>query len=287
MALTMDTASTTAGVRPVTGGNEASSSAVSWPAIFAGAFAALALSVVLTSLGAGLGLTTISAWPNSGASVTTFTIGAGIGLIVVQWLSSALGGFITGRLRTKWTGVHTHEVFFRDTAHGFLSWALTTIVGTVLLAAAATSVAGGGVRAASAVAGGAAQAATSSVSGYAVDQLFRSDRINSAASDQEAAAQATRILSNGVRNGDVPAADRSYLAQLVAAKTGIAQADAQKRVDDTIAATKDAETKARQAADAARKATASFAIFTALSLMIGAFVACAAAAYGGKIRDDY
>jgi hypothetical protein len=107
-----------------------------------------------------LGLTTISAWPNSGASATTFTIGAGIGLIVVQWLSSALGGFITGRLRTKWTGVHTHEVFFRDTAHGFLSWALATIVGAALLAAATTSIVGGGVRAASTVAGGAAQAAT-------------------------------------------------------------------------------------------------------------------------------
>jgi hypothetical protein len=266
---------------------EASASAVSWPAIFAGAFAALALSVVLTSLGAGLGLTSISAWPNSGASVTTFTIGAGIGLIVVQWLSSALGGFLTGRLRTKWTGVHTHEVFFRDTAHGFLSWALTTLVGTVLLAGAASSIVGGGVRAASTVAGGAAQATTSGISGYSVDSLFRTDRIDTSASNQDAAAQATRILANGVRNGDVPPADRSYLAQLVAAKTGISQTDAQKRVDETVASTKDAEAKARQAADAARKATATFAIFTALSLMIGAFVASAAAAYGGNIRDDY
>jgi hypothetical protein len=286
LALTVDTVLAPANERASAAGKEASSSAVSWPAIFAGAFAALALSVVLTSLGAGLGLTTISAWPNTGASVTTFTISMGIGLIVVQWLSSALGGFITGRLRTKWTGVHTHEVFFRDTAHGFLSWALTTIVGTVLLAGAASSIVGGGVHAASAVASGAAQA-TSGVSGYAVDALFRSERGTTSASDQDAAGQATRILANGVRNGDVPAADRTYLAQLVAAKTGASQADAQKRVDDTIAATKDAETKARQAADAARKATATFAIFTALSLMIGAFVACAAAAYGGNVRDDY
>jgi hypothetical protein len=268
-------------------GNEISSSAVSWPAIFAGTFAAVALSIVLTSLGAGLGLTTISAWPNSGASITAFTISAGIGLIVVQWLSSALGGFITGRLRTTWTGVHTHEVFFRDTAHGFLSWALATIVGTVLLAIAASSIVGGGVRAASTVAGGAAQAATSGVSGYAVDSLFRSDRIDAAASSQEVTAQATRILANGLRTGDVPPADRTYLAQLVAAKTGISQADAQKRVDDTIAATKEAEVKTRQAADAARKATATFAIFSALSLMIGAFIASAAAAYGGNIRDEY
>jgi hypothetical protein len=287
LALSMGAIPVGSAPRTTVVGNEASSSAVSWAAIIAGAFAALALAVVLTSLGAGLGLTTISAWPNSGVSATTFTISAGIGLIIIQWLSSALGGFITGRLRTKWTGVHTHEVFFRDTAHGFLSWALATLVGTVLLAAATSSIVGGGVRAASTVAGGAAQAAASSVSDYSAEALFRSDRIDASTSNQEAAAQATRILANGVRNGEVSPADRTYLAQLVAAKTGIPQADAQKRVDDTIASTKEAETKARQAADAARKATATFAIFTALSLLIGAFVASAAAAYGGSLRDEY
>jgi hypothetical protein len=268
-------------------GNESPTSAVSWAAIFAGTVAAVASAVVLTSLGAGLGLTTVSAWPNAGAAATTFTIGAGIGLIVVQWLSSALGGFVTGRLRTKWTGLPTHEVFFRDTAHGFLSWALATIVGTLLLAAAASSVVSGGVRAAATTAGGAVQAVTSSISGYAVDGLLRSDHVDASTTTQDAAAQASRILANGIRTGNVSAADRTYLAQLVAAKTGISQADAEKRVDDTIASAKEAEVKARQAADAARKATATFAIFTALSLMIGAFVASAAAAYGGNVRDEY
>jgi hypothetical protein len=146
---------------------------------------------------------------------------------------------------------------------------------------------GGGVRAASTVAGGAAQAATSGVSDYLVDSLFRSDHVDASASNQDVAAQASRILANGIRTGDVPPADRTYLAQLVAAKAGIPQADAQKRVDDTITSTKAAETKARQAADAARKATATFAIFAALSLMIGAFIACVAAAFGGNIRDEY
>jgi hypothetical protein len=273
--------------RSPVGGNESSLSAVSWAAIVAGAVAAIALTIVLTSLGAGLGLTSVSAWPNAGASATTFTISAGICLIVVQWLSSALGGFITGRLRTKWTGLHTHEVFFRDTAHGFLSWALATILGTLFLTAAASSIVSGGVRATSTAAGGAAQAVTSNVSAYAVDGLFRSDRIDISTSTQDVAAQATRILANGVRNGDVPPADRTYLAQLVAAKTGVSQADAQKRVDDTIAGAKDAEVKVQQAADAARKATATFAIFTALSLLIGAFVAMAAAAFGGNVRDEY
>src|SRR6202521_1975206 len=187
---------TLAGVsRPLSAGHESSHSAVSWPAIIAGAFAALAISVVLASLGAGLGLTSISAWPNVGASATTFTISAGIGLIVVQWLSAALGGYITGRLRTKWTDVHTHEVFFRDTANGFLSWALATIVGTVLLGMAASSIAGGGVRTATTVGEGAAQGATSGVSGYAVDGLFRSDRVDASANNQDVTAQATRILA--------------------------------------------------------------------------------------------
>ena len=283
----MALASSTLGERSSVSGSESSASAVSWAAVVAGAVAAIAIGVVLTSLGAGLGLTTVSAWPNARASATTFTISAGIGLIVVQWLSAALGGFVAGRLRTKWTGLHTHEVFFRDTAHGFLSWALATIIGTALVAAAASSVVGGGVHAASTVAGGAAQAVTSGASSYAVDGLFRPDHIDNAVSTQDAASQASRILANDIRNGDVPPADRAYLAQLVAAKTGISQADAEKRVDDTIASAKDAETKAREAADAARKATADFAIFTALSLLIGAFVASAAAAFGGNVRDEY
>jgi len=273
--------------RPYSTGNESSHSAVSWAAIFAGAFVALATSLVLVSLGAGLGLTSVSPWPNSGASATTFTISAGIGLIVVQWLSSGIGGYITGRLRTKWVGVHTHEVFFRDTAHGFLAWALATVAGTVLLAAAASSVIGGGVRAAATMTGGAAQAAVSSVSGYDIDTLFRSDHPDAAANGQDAGAQATRMIAQGISNGDVPPGDRSYLAQLVAARAGIPQDEAQKRVDDVIARTKAAEAKARQVADAARKSAAEFAIFTALSMLIGAFIASAAAAYGGSLRDEH
>src|SRR6201995_363328 len=139
VALIADTVPAGSAGRTTAIGNEASSSAVSWAAIFAGAFAALALTVVLTSLATGLGLTTISSWPNSGASATTFTIGAGIGLIVVQWLSSSLGGLSPGGCVSSGP-VFTRMRFFRDTAHGFLSWALTTIVGTALFAAASTSI---------------------------------------------------------------------------------------------------------------------------------------------------
>ena len=279
---------------PVAGGNESSQSAVSWAAVFAGAFVALAITLVLASLGAGLGLLTVSPWPNSGASITSFSIMTGIGLIVVQWLASLTGGYMTGRLRTKWVGVHTHEVFFRDTAHGFLAWTLATVVGSIFLASAASSVISGGARVVGSVAGAAAQVASplasqaaSGVSGYDVDSLFRSDRPDPNANPEQATGQATRILAAGLANGDVPAADRTYLAQLVATRTGLSPTDAQTRVDGVIAKTKAAAVKVKQAADAARKAASDLAIFTALSMMIGAFIASAAAAYGGSLRDEH
>ena len=274
--------------------NKSSQSAVSWAAIFSGALAAVSVTLVLMALGAGLGLSSISPWPNSGASATTFTIMTAIGLIVVQWLAAAIGGFLTGRLRTKWVAVHVHEVFFRDTAHGFLTWALATVVGLLLAASAASSIVGGGVHAVATAAGGAAQGAgqiasqaATGVSAYDVDSLFRSDRPDPAASPQTTNAQVTRILASSIATGDVPAADRTYLVQLVAARTGISQADAEKRVDEVIAREKAAEAKAKQAVDAARKAAAQFAIFAALSMVIGAFIASAAAAYGGSMRDEY
>ena len=90
-----------------------------------------------------------------------------------------------------------------------------------------------------------------------------------------------------MQNGDVSAPDKAYLVQLVAARTGLSQADAEKRVDDVIAQEKAAEAKARQAADTARKAAANLSIFTALSMVIGAFIACAAAALGGRLRDEH
>ena len=95
-------------------------SAASWPAIIAGAFVAASISLVLFVLGSGLGFAEISPWPGHGATATTFAVTTAIWLIVMQWVSSAAGGYITGRLRTRWHGTHTHEVFFRDTAHGLL-----------------------------------------------------------------------------------------------------------------------------------------------------------------------
>jgi hypothetical protein len=109
-------------------------SAVSWAAVFAGAVAALALTFLLLALAAGFGMKLASPWPGAHAGMTSFDPILGAWLIAAQVVSSALGGYLAGRLRTKWLNVHAHEVHFRDTAHGFLVWALTTVVGVALAA---------------------------------------------------------------------------------------------------------------------------------------------------------
>jgi hypothetical protein len=280
--------------------HESAVSAVSWPAIFAGAFVAAAASLVLAALGSGFGLASVSPWPGSGVSATTFTVMTAIWLIVVQWLASGLGGYVAGRLRTKWVNTHTHEVFFRDTAHGFITWAVATILVVAVLTSAAASAVSGGARAAATVASGASQGAaaaavqsgstsasagSSTIAPYNIDMLFRSQRSDSSASTADARAEAARILANGIASGEVPNADRTYLAESVAARTGIPVEDAQKRVDTAIAQAKAAEAKARQAADTARKAASEASIYTALSMLVGAFIACIAAALGGQRRD--
>jgi hypothetical protein len=268
---------------------ESLASAVSWQAILGGAVVAVATTIILLALGVGLGFSSISPWPNAGASVTTFSIAAGIWLIVVQWLSSATGGFVTGRLRTKWVRIHNHEVFFRDTAHGFVTWAVATLFGAAVLASVMSSVASTATQAASTVASGAAQGAgmAAAASGYTVDGLFRGTKPELASSSTHESVEATRILTNAVSSGSLPAEDRTYLAQQIAQRTGISDDDAQKRVDTAIASAKAAATKARDVADAARKSAAQASIFLALSMVIGAFIASAAAAYGGSLRDEH
>jgi len=269
---------------------ESSVSAVAWGPVLGGAFAALAVTLLLLTLGSGIGLSSTSPWSNSGVTAATFTIGAAIWLIIVQWLASAFGGYLTGRLRTKWANMHSDEVFFRDTAHGFLAWAVATVVSIALVASAATSVVGGAARtagsaatAAASAAGGAAQSATDQ-SGYYVDALFRADK--SGADDPDAKAEAGRILLMGARNGAIPDGDKAYLGQLVAARAGLPQEAAVKRVNDVLGQVQAAETKLREVADQTRKATAQSSFFLFFSMLIGAFIASVAGALGGRQRDE-
>ncbi|MBZ9763228.1 hypothetical protein LB553_20420 [Mesorhizobium sp. CA8] len=285
----------------LSGAAESSSTAVSWGPIIAGAFAAATLTVVLMLIGSGLGLTMVSPWTGASTSITTFAVSAAVWLIVVQWLSAGLGGYLTGRLRTKWVGIHDNEVYFRDTAHGFLAWALATLLVAGVFGSALSATIGAGVQAASNVAAGAAAGASSAAAnsagstdnntvGYFVDQLFRPADTGTVApggqNDAGTTAQATRILVASAAKGEVSADDKTYLAKLVASRTGLSQADAAKRVDTVLAGIEDAKNKAKAAADTARKASATFALVGALSMIVGAFIASVAGALGGRQRDE-
>jgi hypothetical protein len=279
-------------------------SAVSWAAIAGGAVVAAAMGLILLSLGTGLGLSAISPWSNSGLSSKTLGIGGAIWLLMMQAIAGGLGGYVAGRLRTKWVAVHTEEVYFRDTAHGFLAWAVAVVISAGLLASAAAAlvgagagVAGTGLAAAGAVAATAStevtagrQRAESDGIAYYVDALFRSAHSSGASGEVPTSMEAGRIMAAALSKGDLAPADKTYLSQWVAARTGLNQSDADKRVTDTMAQAKaaraEAEAKAREAAEAARKAGAYLSLWVFVSMLAGAFCASYAATIGGRQRDS-
>ncbi|TCA31750.1 hypothetical protein E0H70_11540 [Rhizobium leguminosarum bv. viciae] len=273
---------------------ESSKSAMTWGPIFGGAAAAIGVTLILLLLGSGVGLTMVSPWSGQSSSLGTVGVTAAIWLVVVQWLSSALGGYITGRLRTKWAAVHTDEVFFRDTAHGFISWALATIFVAGFLASSLTSLAGAGAQAvgSTATAAGTAASSTASTSdlptAYFTDALLRPEQARAGATsdDASATAEVSRILLNGAAAGQIADDDKAYLATIVSARTGLSEPDARTRVDTVLKRIDDAKVAAQKAADEARKAASTTALLGALSLLIGAFIASAAAAFGGSQRDE-
>jgi len=248
-------------------------SGVSWAAILAGAAGAASLSLILLVLGTGLGLSSVSPWAQSGIAATTFGISTILWITFTQIAASGMGGYLAGRLRVKWVGVHTDETYFRDTAHGFLAWSVATLVTAAMLTSAIGSIVGSGVQAGAAVAGGAATTAAAAGTGaaaaaagqasqsdsspsYLVDSLFRK---NVAAADPAAPASApvaadataapaasnpqspptstaevARIFANSLTAGaPLPAEDVKYVGQVVAQRTGIPQQEAEKRVTDT------------------------------------------------------
>ena len=271
-------------------------SAVSWGAIAAGAVGAAALALLLIAFGAGLGLSAVSPWSDSGVSASTFKTGTGIYLVIVAVMSSAVGGYLAARLRTKWVGAHSHEVFFRDTAHGFIAWAFATL----LSATALSSVTGYLANGAAAGVGGAASQATRSVNpaDIYVDKLFRPDTAQpasapgssaaagnpipaapSGANSNQSRAEVLRLWTASFQgNQDLSAADKTYVAQVVAARTGMSQADAEKRVNDVI-------DEAKTAADTARKGAAKLSFWLTAAMLFGAFAASLAAVEGGSLRD--
>ncbi|SDU91677.1 hypothetical protein [Pseudomonas mucidolens] len=269
-------------------------SGVSWGAIFAGAAAAAALSLILVLLGFGLGFSAVSPWADSGVSAKGLGISTIVWLAFTQIVAAGLGGYIAGRLRVRWANLHGDEVYFRDT-HGFLAWAVATLITATLVVGSVSSIVSGGVQAGASIASGAASGLSQAASnngenfGYYVDSLFRDDR-PAATSDDAVHAVAARIFTRTLENdGELLPQDRAYLAQLISQRTNLTQADAERRVDEVYAQARktveEAKLKAKQAADTASTVAAWTALWMFVALLCGAFFASFAATFGGRRRD--
>lgn len=282
---------------------------VSWGAVLAGAAAAAALSFILLILGVGLGLSSVSPWSFNATAIGVSTIAW---LAFMQLAASGIGGYMAGRLRVKWSSIHTDEVHFRDTAHGLLAWAVATLLTVALLAGGTRAVlsgaidAGSGVAAAVGPAVGAGAAAAGAKAGegsanpldYFSDMLLRAAPASTSgtlaapvanASTADQRVEIGKIFATSLSTGSLAADDRAYLGQVVASRTGVTQAEAEARVDAVYAraakAAADAKAQAQQAAETARKAGARTALWMFVALLLGAFVASLAATFGGRQRD--
>lgn len=257
---------------------EAHSSGVAWGAVIGGAFVAAAFWLIMLALGAGFGLSAVSPWSHVGVPASAVGTAAIVWLILIEIIASALGGCLTGRLRTKWALIHTDEVYFRDTANGLLAWAVALVMSVTFLASAATSMVGRVVEPGSAAASSPMANSSIDPNAYFVDALFRSDHIGSEHGDPAVHAEAGRILAKALGQSQIAATDQNYLARLIAVKTGISEPEAEQRVSNVIA-------EVRQTEDTARKATAHFLLWLFLTLLMGALSASYAATIGGRHRD--
>jgi len=252
-------------------------SGVSWGAILAGAAAAAALSFILLILGMGLGLSTVSPYQYNATPVGSATVAW---IAFTQLAAAGIGGYMAGRLRVKWAGIHGDEVHFRDTAHGLLAWAVATLVTVGVLSGGLRAVLSGAIDAA-------APTAAASMAGrgntYFADMLLRAPNGDSATDSQRS--EVNRILLTDLSAGKISGEDRTYLAQLIARRTGLAEADAGQRVDLIYAQALQAANDVRARAEAARKAAARSALWMFVALLLGAFVAALCATFGGRNRD--
>jgi len=265
--------------------NEAAPPAViSWPAVLAGATVAAAFSLMMLALGSGLGFSTFSPWSTHTVDTLRGATFAGIFLAATAMLASALGGYVTGRLRRLWSGVHSDEVMFRDQAHGLVTWAVATIVAACLLGSATTTLIGGAAKEATRN----AAASQASVGAYPdlTDRLFQYDRLKAPSPGATTAfgrpfevdrATADRLLAVAATR-PLTTEEHENLAGIIASRTGLAAADAEARATAM-------ENDARNAADIARRVAMRLAFWTVAAMLLGALSSCLAAWEGGALRD--
>lgn len=269
-------------------------SAISWGAVIAGAFAATAMMIVLAALGSGLGLSMVSPW-GDGPSATTVGWLTAVWVVIVEILSFATGGYVAARMRRAYPAtVHTNEVGLRDGMHGFVVWAFAVVVSAWIIGGAAAGLVSGIAKTGSNIASGAAMGAAASrgndsgpgaadVTGYFVDSMFRSNQPRPEDTQSpQTRAEIGRIMANAVATGQLTPEDRSYVAQAVAARTGLSQADAETRVNATMQKMQNA---AKQTADTAAKVGAYASFWTFMALIVAAAAASWAAVLGGRHRD--
>jgi hypothetical protein len=261
------------------GKNESDASGVSWAAIIGGAVVTAALSLILLSLGAGLGFSAVSPWSGVGASSTVIGTAAILWLILMQVISGGLGGYLAGRLRTKWAGIHNDEVYFRDTAHGFLAWGLALVVTAAFLASAATVMVGSAASSSGDGNGKAAAGRQLDPDAYYVDMLFRAPTVLAEPGFDVVRSEVGRVFAKAMAQREMSADDKGYVAKTIAGRTGLSEATAQARLSDVFAT-------AQQGADTARKALAHTLLWIFAALLIGAFCASFAATIGGRQRDN-
>ncbi len=304
--------------------NPEGTSYVEWGAIIAGAVMATAISGLLFSFGSAIGLSLTSAEPGQGMSGTFFLLAITLWVVWVQVSSFFAGGYLAGRMRRRVGDGVPSEVETRDGAHGLMVWALGVVIGGVLLAGAAAGTLRVGAETAATIGSGAAAGAGLAAGGaasqmrgaadptaYVVDSLFRpgapaaaggtdtalasdaasdNDRGNAMPRNWQARQEVMRILVTGAAQGAVPAEDKAYIARLVAERTGMPQADAEKRVNDVLAraeATAEAaEQKVRDAAQKARKGGMLLAFIAVAAMLVSGAAAWWAAKLGGKHRDE-
>ncbi|WP_295135380.1 hypothetical protein [uncultured Reyranella sp.] len=287
-----------------------------WGPVILGALGAAAMSVVLIAFGSALGLSVVSPYAYAGVSAKGAAILAAVYLALVMVASFAAGGYIAGRMRSPWRTTDETESHFRDGAHGFGVWSIGVLLGAALAASGVGAVVSAAGKATTAIAAaGTAGAASNPALGqlslnptdYAVDRLLALAPAGASAAPeatpatpggaQPAAAPArraradleapmARALAAGLTTPQLDVRDRTYLARVVADQTGLSQAEAEKRVDETYADLKAAEQKARDAAEAARKTAIIAAFLAAATLAIGCAAACAGAALGARHRDE-
>jgi len=251
---------------------------VEWAPVLAGAVTASAIAFVLVTAGSAIGLSLLSPYPSQSYGKWAATLAA-FWAIFVPILSLLVGGYIAGRLRAAWNA-DADEVQFRDGVHGMLVWATAVVIGGILayLAAATAAQIGGEI-------GKAAIADRGSLVTSSVDALLRPAAGGAANSptagpvSDESRAELARILVSATTDGSLSTADRDYLAQVVASRTGLTPDEAQKRVEE-------AYSSALKAVDTARKAGVTAGLATATALLLGLAAAWYAAQRGGHHRDQ-